>query len=78
MMKSFTRTRQRPPTHEEWEGLVRAPGAGPGAGGSVLSRGAGTGGVNQGVLGADRVRVMRSWIAATGLLMIGWSLRTGN
>ena len=24
------------------------------------------------------VRVMGSWIAATGLLMIGWSLRAGN
>jgi len=24
MMESFTRTRQRPPTREEWEGLVRA------------------------------------------------------
>ena len=24
------------------------------------------------------VRVLGSWIAATGLLMIGWSLRAGN
>jgi hypothetical protein len=24
------------------------------------------------------VRVLRSWIAATGLLMIGWTLRAGN
>lgn len=74
MMESFTRTRQRPPTHEEWEGLVRAQ-----VREEVYYREALALVVSIKAFWARiAVRVMGSWIAATGLLMIGWSLRTGN